>query len=119
MTDLTEQWKKGKLKEGAYYVRNEQGVIFTAENYVNYDCFNDTKIYDFYNVETDIKEVLAPVPSYAEYMTMKDCAKMVFEAAERETKLKELLVECREYLNGRMHDSVIKYLLTKIDEVFK
>ena len=83
MTDLTEKWKKGKLKEGAYYVRNEHDAIFTAENYINYDCFNDTKAYDFYNVETTIVEVLAPVPSYEEWEVKN----------ERIEKLEELLKE--------------------------
>lgn len=72
MTNLTEKYKKRELKEGAYYVRNEHNVIFTAENYINYDCFNDTKVCDFYNVETNIVEVLAPVPSYEEWQSLNE-----------------------------------------------
>ena len=72
------------------------------------------------------------VPSYEEYLTMKDCAKMVFDAAVRETKLKELLRECRPYVDQampiRFNDNDIGWkpwqinrctILTKIDELLK
>lgn len=107
MSDLTEKWKSGKLKEGAYYVRNEQGVIFTAENYVNYDCFNDTKIYDFYNVETDIKEILAPVPSYEEWYKFNQLLGKCY----RFLRLTETKVEAIE--------KVKRGLVKELDEVLK
>ena len=79
---LTEQWKKGELPEGWYYTKidmYEDGNIEIVPNYFN------SKDFEWYFVI----EVLAPVPSYDEYMTMKDCAKAVFEAAQRETKLEK------------------------------
>lgn len=81
---LTEQWKKGELPEGFYYVSD--GAEVTIDYYL---CDYWERHFDGY-----VQQILTPVPSYEEYMTMKDCAKMVFEAAERETKLKELLKEC-------------------------
>ena len=38
---------------------------------------------------------------------------------ERIEKLEDLLIECRKYFDGRMHDFIIKSMLTKIDEVLK
>ena len=96
---LTEQWKKGELKEGVYYVRNEYDVIFAAENYINYDCFNDTKACDFYNVETNIKEVIAPVPSFKEMkliaLKIDVVSEKIAELTVENRQLKELLKDCR------------------------
>jgi hypothetical protein len=67
MTDLTEQWKKGELKEGKEY-----WVILTDEWYSRnpvepvrafYSCECEFEGY----LDDDIKEVLAPVPSYKEW----------------------------------------------------
>ena len=116
MTDLTEKWKNGELEDGMYYMENTSGIIGRVGHSKAFPCYN-------------VKQILAPVPSYAEYLTMKDCAKMVFEAAERETKLKELLKECRECVDENLEFSKSigrnriqprnKGLLKRIDEVLK
>ena len=116
MTDLTEQWKKGKLLTGYYYI-------------ICIDEFNHISI-DFYNEETDdwnsvypmrIQKVLAPVPSYDEWEALK----------EQNTQIKELLKECRRYIdimyNGAKYNVLHEHsdtayidgkeLLTKIDGV--
>lgn len=67
---LTEQWKKGELQEGWYYIKDENGIIYCAENCLNYDCINDKAERAFYYAETEIKEVLAPVPTYGEYQAL-------------------------------------------------
>lgn len=85
MTDLTEQWKKGELPSGYYYVKNEFGNIFPSDYSENYDYISDTVIKDFFTEVSEIKEVLEPVPSYKEWQ-----AKL-----EENTKLKKLLKECR------------------------
>ena len=89
MTDLTEQWKKGELPEGVYYYILIKQKIIPAK----LSRYNNFYLTEGACGNNGIKptEVLAPVPSYDEYMTMKDCAKAVFEAAQRETKLKEEL----------------------------
>ena len=110
MTDLTEKWKNGELEDGMYYMENTSGIIGRVGHSKAFPCYN-------------VKQILAPVPSYETYLTMKDCAKMVFEAAERETKLKELLKECRDVAEftktivnkHKWFDEVI----TKIDEVLE
>ena len=72
MTDLTEKWKKGELPSGWYYTKLWKGcnVIdkFIGNQFLRYD-------------DSDIVEVIAPVPSYDENQ-----------------QFKELLRECREEL---------------------
>lgn len=114
MSDLTEKWKSGGLeKNKKYYTTDKLG-----RSYI--------KTYNKKGFKGLVHEVLAPVPSYETYLTMKDCAKMVFEAAERETKLKELLKKCRDLMNragyvfAKIEDvEKARNLLTKIDEVLK
>lgn len=116
---LTEQWKKGELPFGYYYVETADGWQVIDRYYrdcVDYDTYEYGNVWEVLFEDT-ILEVLAPVPNYDEYLTMKDCAKMVFEAAERETKLKELLKECREKLKYCVRETY--ELQTKIDEVLK
>lgn len=122
---LTEKWKKGELineeDAGCYYIETIDGEIYP-------DCLSPIDGFkNTYNYA--VKKILAPVPSYETYLTMKDCAKMVFEAAERETKLKELLVECRDIVKENLEFSKSigrnriqprnKGLLKRIDEVLK
>ena len=88
MTTLTEQWKRGELPFGAYYVnRLEEHRIWLYQERAQ----TPDNCYEIY-------EILEEVPSYEEVVAMKDCLKMVWEAAEREVKLKKLLKECKERL---------------------
>ena len=64
---LTEQWKKGELPTGYYYVKNEFNNIFPSDYSESYDCINDAVIKDFFTEVSEIKEVLEPVPSYEEW----------------------------------------------------
>lgn len=62
---LTEQWKKGELERGWYYIKK---------------LLKDRVVMDFYygndvdrwmdNYDEEIKEVLAPVPSYEEWQEL-------------------------------------------------
>ena len=60
---LTEQWRKGELKEGFYYVTD--GAELTIDYYL---CDYWEKHFD-----SDVQEVLAPVPSYEEWQHAKYC----------------------------------------------
>ena len=62
MTDLTEQWKKGELPAGRYWVKYRSGRI------------DDWDLLGGKTIETkpEIVEVLAPVPSYEEWQKMKE-----------------------------------------------
>ena len=75
MTDLTEQWKKGKLTSGWYWCKcyNEETKLI----YYDGDCFElddpETKNYYFF-LKKDGAEIaiLAKVPSYEEYQKLKE-----------------------------------------------
>lgn len=67
MSDLTEQWKKGELPSGFYYVKNEFGNIFPSDYSEEYDSINDAVIKDFFTEISEITEVIAPVPTYKEW----------------------------------------------------
>ena len=82
MTNLTEQWKKGKLPSRYYYIRVRELLGL----YI-----------DYYNAETDdwdanypknIETIIASVPSYEQWQ----------EKLEENTRFKKLLKECKERL---------------------
>lgn len=56
--NLTEQWKKGELPSGWYYTKLWKGC-----NVIDYFIGNQFLRYD----DSDIVEVIAPVPSYDEW----------------------------------------------------
>ena len=59
MSDLTEQWNKGELPEGDYYIKRRNG-------YLPYDNIDSHGVWRN-SIDEDIIEVLAPVPSYEEW----------------------------------------------------
>lgn len=68
MTDLTEQWKKGKLLTGWYYIKAIDrftfpfGIAFIRGKEI---------ITTFpHLLDDEIEQVLAPVPSYEEYIAV-------------------------------------------------
>ena len=67
--ELTEQWRNGTLPENWYY-------IHLKSDWGNIDCItinycDEDGVFEEYPDE-DIKEVLAPVPRYSEYQSLKD-----------------------------------------------
>lgn len=62
MTNLTEQWKKGELPEGWYYVK-----VIPDFEYPNDIAFYTGGYFELYSDE-DIEQVLSPLPSYQEYL---------------------------------------------------
>lgn len=124
---LTEQMKKGKLPFGRYYIKDINDEIF-VDNYTNNGFINGFE--DFFDDE--IKEVLAPVPSYEEYSRLewyagcgpdrivelnkenrqlkelykrlKDTQNLELEVRRENQQLKNLLKECKYELRGRYTD---------------
>lgn len=123
MNDLTEQWKKGELTEGWYWVKNVTWSECINMLYNWSDTFLDGDV----PVDNDkIIEVLAPVPSYDELQNMNkavnECMSANIKLVEQNAQLKELLKECFEYIDwtdGTGSPISQQKLLDKIDEVLK
>lgn len=62
MTDLTEQWKKGELPEGFYFIND--GAEITIDYYL---CDYWERHFD-----SDVQQVLAQVPSYDEWKAAQE-----------------------------------------------
>lgn len=137
MTDLTEQWKKGELPEGFYFVND--GAKVTIDYYL---CDYWERHFDI-----DVQQVLAPVPTFEEYQQLKEYERIVtsynmkpidYDIAcetvnkllderkvlkEENSQLKELLEWCRDelfeiYSNEVSHPEDVP-IIKKLDEVLK
>lgn len=130
MNDLTEQWKKGEFiicnagKCQYYYVQNEeQREVIKTE----YCLFDDN---------TPNWQILAPVPSYKEWVGVKqqrdlenklrhDSDNKNWQLRTENTQLKELLKECEEVIKNvdtyyGNYDAANGYLvINKIDEALR
>lgn len=112
---LNEQWYYGTLQRDKYYYAKDssEGDCIVHINKSNELTFTGWEVpykpdqsdrLEPFKLRT---ELLAQVPSYDEYMMMKDCAKKEFEAVERYTKLKKLLKECSMYIDWRTDHYII------------
>lgn len=122
MTDLTEQWKKGELSEGVYY------VLYYGNDTAEVDIYR--RVYSLYEDSevrftiSQVTEVLAPVPSFEKWEKFRNAlADNQIENSNlliENTKLKGLLelakssvsyhcALCREYTDGQI-------LLSKINQ---
>lgn len=94
MTDLTEQWKKGELPSGWYYVKGSDGLFGMMSDYALYRV----------NLEhpDNTISLLAPVPSYEEWQELhkrlKDTQNLELEVRRENKQLKELLSKCLDEL---------------------
>jgi hypothetical protein len=119
MTDLTEQWRKGELTEGWYWVDyySIDGAVM-LEYIPQHNGFG----YDEKNL---IQAVLSEVPDYIEWRNIVNCACEEHKEnnclLEENAQLKELLKECRPYIGYDTYefDEKVNKLLTKIDEALK
>ena len=89
--DLTEKWKKGELESGWYYV-NLYSVGAVMQEYIpEHNGFG----YDEKNL---IQEVLAPVPTYQEYLESESHCAVYSEVnkvlKEENDNLRQLLKQC-------------------------
>lgn len=131
MTDLTEQWNKGKLPEGDYYIKRRNGDL-------PYDNIDSKGVWRN-SIDEDIVEVLAPVPTFEEWQASEKYNKHLEEKIkiyerkdkqatetsiaynellEENAQLKELLKECKDELEGEFGIGAAK-LVEEIDEVLK
>lgn len=120
MTDLTEQWKNGELPSSdddhywlAYYIKHKDGYIHADSLWRGQWGIAD---------RSSIEEILAKVPSYEEWQRILHYASkyeyeytacvMDYENLKEEnTKLKELLKECK-----RQFEEVVLYRYDVTDD---
>ena len=121
---LTEQWKKGELPYGRYYVElayNGNSIIMAEYWWDKTLTLDDHK----YSRE-EVKRILAPVPSYEEWQASYNCMLENEVLRLKNAQLKELLKECIPYFNTLVEKRLkLEYipqvyeLLTKINEALR
>lgn len=117
--NLTEQWKKGELPSSWYYVKGNraEGIYAYTAEYLN-------NMYRPRNGE----RIITKVPTFDELQninkSMNDLMASNIRLVEENTKLKELLKECRDvtdkagFMFAKIDDvKKAKRLLKRIDEV--
>lgn len=127
--NLTEQWEKGELESGLFYIKVKNNDKPIVAEYDKKTCF-----YTFRSIvrdlnKGDVGEVLAPVPSYEEWIELGNkydsLQEQIYAQAPihlENQQFKELLKECRGLMNMSKdwaYISVTEKLLSKIDEVLK
>ena len=111
---LTEQWKRGELPEGWYYVI-KTGDVEMLEYCC--DCFlaGDVPL-----IDNEVTGVLAPVPSYDEWQASYNCMLENEVLRLKNAQLKELLKECKDLIELMQAISGIKQIkFTVIDDFVK
>lgn len=96
---LTELWQKGELKEGHYYVRDGENII--AELLDGYFYNNGEPMTSF---SGGVDKVLAPVPSYSEYLALQSDSLAKNEAVEINAELEHRLAMVK--ANGNYPDRI-------------
>lgn len=113
MSNLTEQWEKGELPLGMYYVKTPLGV----------EIHSDYSLYRYkLTRDVDSIEVLAPVPSYEEWQELINkkywCNARAKNLLEKNQQLKEMLKECKETIETSVWGNC-SALTDQIDEVME
>lgn len=80
MTDLTKDWKDGKLEEGNYYIKLNTGVVVIDYYRWNEDFDEYSRyIFDYHN-DDDIATVIQKVPDYNLWQNVLNTADMEHKA---------------------------------------
>ena len=111
MTDLTEQWKKGELSEGHYYVKDGKNMI--AEYLDGYFYNNGNPMTSF---SGGVDKVLAAVPPYEVYKDLIDGRKLLREYIKDTTNENAQLKETIEALESELKE-VCDVLIRKCPEM--
>ena len=102
MSDLTEQWKKGELPYGRYYVE----LAYNGNNIIMADYWWDKALTldDHEYSREEVKRILAPVPSYDEWQQLKELLKRVNEHFEWIDRVEPF------YINDELWEDIKKAL---------
>lgn len=116
---LTEQWKKGELEDGEYYIKSNKEDIYIDI------CANGSFMFTNYR---SIEEVLAPVPSFEQWQSLNELLDSMRDTnkalAHRLNICKELLIECnllliKQQANDEVEHKESAELVLRIEEVLK
>ena len=109
--NLTEQWKRGELAEGEYYIKSNKGYI-----YIDIYAYGSFMFTNYRSIE----EVLAPIPSYEKWQSLNEILDSMQDTnkalAHRLNICKKLLKEAKEKF---VNLDYAKGLIRRIDEVLK
>ena len=94
---LTEQWRKGELPNGYYWIRLSWGGMIIMAYHTAFDGLFELD--DHYYDSDEISEVLAPVPSYGEWQASYNCMLENEVLRLKNAQLKELLKEYKKQLS--------------------
>lgn len=114
MTNLTEKWEKGELPEGWYYIKDEDGHITIAEYYAECIDRETNKTECVWSCLGEPIEVLGRVPSYELWKAVHEQWKVLLQ---ENTKLKELLKECKGLLSCLQIDDYDNKGLLLLDKI--
>jgi len=81
---LTEQWRDGTLKGGIYYLLLRDGTTVTDETVY---IVGEKQLRWRYSSFDFVKEVVAPVPSYDEFIVLSDFKKIEKDAIDNLVKI--------------------------------
>lgn len=133
MTNLTEQWKKGKLPDGFYWIEFEDGEILLT----TFSSMHGFICCDSLCDDENIKQILEEMPSYEEYQKLlsdqlaknegaeinaeleerlKKTQKLELDLRRENRKLKELLKDCKPFVELCNYTPENKRLLEQIVE---
>ena len=111
MTDLTEQWKKGELMTGVTYYVEDVCVNINALEYI------DNGIKGKFSIDDSvIATILAPVPSYNEWLEKIKSLKVLAEAYCKEKQKNAELKDTIEALKSELKE-VCDALIRKCPEM--
>ena len=118
---LTEEWKKGELPEGYYYVKDGENMI--AE-YIDGYFYNDGLPMTSFSGGVD--KVLAKVPTYSEYLALQSDSLAKNEGAEIVAELKKIVKDLKaeksvlltenRILNEQLKEVCKKHISLKLTE---
>lgn len=109
MTNLTEQYRKGELKEGWYYVRDEAYQVYPAQYIRDYDYIKDKAYADFPNADNLVVDVLCECPKYKEWQELKELLK----------ECKHIMAIEKDFASCHFEKHKLDELLAKMDQALQ
>lgn len=119
MTNLTDKWKKGELKDGYYYVRDVTYILpAKLGQYDNQFYFSGNEVGYGYEENTEL-EVLSPVPTFEEWQASEKYNKHLEDVIKiYERKDKQATETSIAYNELRKENARLKEIIEKDKKTF-